>query len=108
MSVLQAQVAKYRSKGRLPALSYLYQGKTAICRCAQPMAGVQSKRSQYDELLLQKIWEANPSGKTVKIVDTRPKINAIATKVRVCRVSNAHFRVQRLTTGSPRNGTTGI
>lgn len=78
---LQAQVAKYRSKGRLPALSYLYQGKTAICRCAQPMAGVQSKRSQYDELLLQKIWEANPSGKTVKIVDTRPKINAIANKV---------------------------
>ena len=74
--------AKFRSKGRLPALSYLYKNKTAICRCAQPMAGVQSKRSQHDELLLQAIWEANPSKKPVKIVDTRPKLNAVANKAK--------------------------
>jgi len=74
--------AKYRSKGRFPVLSYLYKGKTAICRCAQPMAGVANRRSKDDELLIQAVFEANPSKKKVVIVDTRPKLNAVANKAK--------------------------
>eukprot|EP00039_Didymoeca_costata_P008766 m.115991 g.115991 ORF g.115991 m.115991 type:complete len:742 (+) comp14223_c0_seq3:109-2334(+) len=74
--------AKFRSKGRFPVLSYVYKNQAAICRCAQPLAGVQSKRSADDEALVQGIYTANPSQKEVIIVDTRPKINAMANKAK--------------------------
>lgn len=77
-----ASAAKFRSKGRCIALSYLYKGKTAICRCAQPMAGMASKRSPADEMVVQAIYEANGTGKPVMIVDTRPKLNAMANKAK--------------------------
>eukprot|EP00038_Savillea_parva_P000911 m.99883 g.99883 ORF g.99883 m.99883 type:complete len:823 (-) comp10322_c0_seq1:319-2787(-) len=74
--------AKFRSKGRLPALSYLYKNGAAITRCAQPCSGINAKRNREDELLLAAIWEANPSDKPLMIVDTRPKINAVANKAK--------------------------
>ena len=46
------------------------------------MAGVQSKRSKDDELLIQAIYESNPAKKPVIIVDTRPKVNAMANKMK--------------------------
>eukprot|EP00035_Acanthoeca_spectabilis_P023972 m.451804 g.451804 ORF g.451804 m.451804 type:complete len:782 (-) comp20213_c0_seq1:177-2522(-) len=74
--------AKFRSKGRVPALSYLYKNEAAILRCAQPCSGINAKRNREDELLLAAVWEANPSDKPVIIVDTRPKINAVANKAK--------------------------
>jgi len=72
--------AKFRSKGRLPALSYLYSNQAAICRCSQPLSGF-SNRSLEDEQLLEQIARANPNGKEeLFIVDTRPKINAMANR----------------------------
>lgn len=71
--------AKFRSKGRLPVLSYLYTNQAAICRCSQPLSGF-NNRSIQDEDLLDKITKANPSGKELYIVDTRPKINAMANR----------------------------
>lgn len=74
--------AKFRSKNRIPVLSYLYKKKTAILRCAQPMAGVQGKRSEDDEAMIEAVYRANPSGKPVMIVDTRPKLNARANALK--------------------------
>eukprot|EP00045_Choanoeca_perplexa_P012312 m.133819 g.133819 ORF g.133819 m.133819 type:complete len:584 (+) comp15960_c0_seq1:89-1840(+) len=74
--------AKHRSKQRLPALSYYWKGNGAcICRSAQPMAGVQSKRSEDDEQLLEYMRLCNPNlDLDLIIVDTRPKVNAMANK----------------------------
>lgn len=72
--------SRFRSRGRLPALSYLYRNtKAAICRCSQPLSGFNS-RCQEDENLIQAISKATPDAKYVYIVDTRPKINAMANK----------------------------
>lgn len=62
--------------------SYLYKNEAAILRCAQPCSGINAKRNREDELLLAAVWEANPSDKPVIIVDTRPKINAVANKAK--------------------------
>lgn len=74
------QSAKFRSIGRLPVLSYLYKNEAAICRCSQPLSGF-NNRSLEDEQLLQHICNANPNPKAeLYIVDTRPKINAMANR----------------------------
>ncbi|XP_064607612.1 myotubularin-related protein 8-like isoform X2 [Liolophura sinensis] len=72
--------SKFRSRGRLPALSYLHRDNQAsITRCSQPLAGF-SARCMEDEQMLQAILKANPSSKYMYVVDTRPKINAMANK----------------------------
>lgn len=72
--------ARFRSRGRLPVLSYLHrENQAAICRCSQPLSGF-SARCEEDESLLQAIRKANPSSKYMYVVDTRPKINAIANR----------------------------
>lgn len=72
--------AKFRSKGRLPVLSYLYENGAAICRCSQPLSGF-NNRSLEDEQLLEHITNSNPNGRReLYIVDTRPKINAMANR----------------------------
>jgi len=72
--------AGFRSKGRLPVLTYLHNDKmAAICRCSQPLSGFQ-KRSLEDEKLLQAILKANSGSTFMYVVDTRPKINAMANR----------------------------
>lgn len=72
--------SKFRSRGRLPALSFLYKKtKAAICRCSQPLSGFNT-RCQEDEMLIQAILDTTPDAKYIYIVDTRPKINAMANK----------------------------
>jgi len=72
--------AAFRSKGRLPVLTYLHNDKmAAICRCSQPLSGFQ-KRSFEDEKLLQAILKANTGSTFMYVVDTRPKINAMANR----------------------------
>ncbi|XP_072532714.1 phosphatidylinositol-3,5-bisphosphate 3-phosphatase MTMR8 [Salminus brasiliensis] len=72
--------AKFRSRGRLPALSYYHKDtKAAICRCSQPLSGL-SSRCIEDEQMLQAISEANPNCPFIYVVDTRPKLNAIANR----------------------------
>jgi len=72
--------SKFRSKGRLPVLTY-YHGQTgaAILRCSQPLSGFKG-RSPEDEHYLSCIVASNPSAKPLYIVDTRPKINAMANR----------------------------
>ncbi|XP_072170824.1 phosphatidylinositol-3,5-bisphosphate 3-phosphatase MTMR8-like [Diadema setosum] len=72
--------ARFRSRGRLPVLSYLHQeNKAAMCRCSQPLAGF-SARCVEDEEMLQAILKTNPKSDVMYIVDTRPKINAMVNK----------------------------
>lgn len=72
--------SRFRSRGRLPVLSYLHQeNNAAMCRCSQPLAGF-SARCVEDEEMLQAILKSNPKSDVMYIVDTRPKINAMVNK----------------------------
>ncbi|XP_066935132.1 myotubularin-related protein 6-like [Clytia hemisphaerica] len=74
------ECAQFRSKSRLPALSYYNKkAQTALCRCAQPMAGL-NNRCPEDEAMLQAIIKSTPGTSRMYIVDTRPKINAMANR----------------------------
>ncbi|KAL2304529.1 hypothetical protein Nmel_013283 [Mimus melanotis] len=66
--------SRFRSRGRIPVLSYLYkENNAALCRCSQPLAGF-SARCLEDEQMLQAIREANPGCPFMYVVDTRPKV----------------------------------
>ncbi|XP_073884959.1 phosphatidylinositol-3,5-bisphosphate 3-phosphatase MTMR8 isoform X13 [Macaca fascicularis] len=72
--------SKFRSKERVPVLSYLYkENNAAICRCSQPLSGFYT-RCVDDELLLEAISQANPGSQFMYVVDTRPKLNAMANR----------------------------
>ncbi|XP_070615782.1 phosphatidylinositol-3,5-bisphosphate 3-phosphatase MTMR8-like isoform X1 [Erythrolamprus reginae] len=72
--------AKFRSRGRIPVLSYFYkENNAAICRCSQPLSGF-SARCLEDEQLLQAIREAQAGSRFMYVVDTRPKLNAMANR----------------------------
>lgn len=74
--------AKFRSQGRLPGLSFIYQPTgAAICRCSQPCVGITNNRSEFDEKMVSCIRMANKKSKNkIYIVDTRPKVNAMVNK----------------------------
>ena len=65
--------SNFRSRGRLPVLSYLHNNGASICRCSQPLSGLNS-RSLEDEQMLQLILETNKNSKLMYVVDTRPKV----------------------------------
>ncbi|XP_072260889.1 phosphatidylinositol-3,5-bisphosphate 3-phosphatase MTMR6 [Pyxicephalus adspersus] len=72
--------SKFRSKGRFPVLSYYHQEtQAAICRCSQPLSGF-SARCLEDEHMLQSISKANPGCRSMYVMDTRPKLNAMANR----------------------------
>ncbi|KAL0273082.1 UNVERIFIED_CONTAM: hypothetical protein PYX00_005840 [Menopon gallinae] len=71
--------SSFRSKGRLPVLSYLHKNKAAICRCSQPLSGF-SARCVEDEMLLNCILKTNPNSSYMYVVDSRPRINAMANR----------------------------
>ncbi|XP_078403561.1 phosphatidylinositol-3,5-bisphosphate 3-phosphatase MTMR8 isoform X2 [Cetorhinus maximus] len=72
--------SKFRSRGRFPVLSYFFkENKAAICRCSQPLSGF-STRCVEDEQMLQAISKANPGSSFMYVVDTRPKLNAMANR----------------------------
>ncbi|KAL7046375.1 hypothetical protein ACKWTF_002556 [Chironomus riparius] len=71
--------SRFRSKGRLPALTYLHPNKASICRCSQPLAGF-SARCVEDEQLFVKIRKNNPNSNILYVVDTRPRMNALANR----------------------------
>uniref|UniRef100_A0AC34RJ12 Phosphatidylinositol-3-phosphatase n=1 Tax=Panagrolaimus sp. JU765 TaxID=591449 RepID=A0AC34RJ12_9BILA len=72
---------KFRSRARLPALTYYYKFSGAtLCRCSQPLTGF-SARCVEDEQLMNLIAEANPNDKPLFLIDTRPRVNAMVNKV---------------------------
>ncbi|XP_057707151.1 myotubularin-related protein 7a [Corythoichthys intestinalis] len=72
--------AKFRSRGRFPALSYYSkENHAAICRSSQPLSGF-SARCLEDEQMLEAILRSNPRSDFMYVVDTRPKLNAMANR----------------------------
>ncbi|KAB5571298.1 hypothetical protein PHYPO_G00223370 [Pangasianodon hypophthalmus] len=72
--------SKFRSRGRFPTLSYYCKETQAtICRSSQPLSGF-SARCLEDEQMLEAIMKSNPSSRFMYVVDTRPKLNAMANR----------------------------
>ncbi|RXM91458.1 Myotubularin-related protein 8, partial [Acipenser ruthenus] len=69
----------------------------AICRCSQPLSGF-TARCVEDEQMLQAISDANPGSPFMYVVDTRPKLNAMANRAagkgyeNEDNYSNIHFQ----------------
>ena len=76
------EVAKFRSRGRIPVLSWMHPDSQAtITRCSQPLVGVSSKRSAADEKMVNQIMDANAESHRIFIMDARPRANAVANIV---------------------------
>lgn len=88
-AILQGS-SKFRSRGRLPVLTYLHKNKAVICRCSQPLSGF-SARCLEDEQLLDCILRTNPHCKYMYVIDTRPKINAMASRAAGRGYENENF-----------------
>ncbi|CAL8089186.1 unnamed protein product [Calicophoron daubneyi] len=72
--------SRFRSRGRFPVLTYIHpNGKSALCRSSQPLAGFAS-RCVEDQLLLEAIRMANPLSSVLYVVDARPALNALTNK----------------------------
>lgn len=72
--------SKFRSRGRFPTLAYYCKENHAtICRSSQPLSGF-SARCVEDEQMLEAIVRANPHSDFMYVVDTRPKLNAMANR----------------------------
>lgn len=73
--------AKFRSKGRIPVLSWrdIHTG-AVICRSSQPLVGLSQKQCDKDVFLIQAIAASNPSSSKLMIIDARPWKNAVAQK----------------------------
>ncbi|XP_077388762.1 myotubularin-related protein 7a isoform X2 [Festucalex cinctus] len=72
--------SKFRSRGRFPTLSYYYKkNHAAICRSSQPLSGFNA-RCLEDEQMLKAILRSNPRSDFMYVVDTRPKLNAMANR----------------------------
>lgn len=78
---------KYRSKSRVPVLTYIHaRNGCTITRASQPMVGLKQNRSLQDEKLVLSVFESNAQrpdvyGSTASghlIVDARPTANAMA------------------------------
>lgn len=76
-------VAKFRSRNRIPVLSWLHpESQASITRCSQPAVGVAGKRSKDDENYIQLIMDANAQSHKIYIMDARPNTNAALQKAR--------------------------
>lgn len=81
-----AHAARFRSKGRIPVLSYFHSlNKCTITRCAQPLVGMRQARKMQDERLIKAIFETTEPPQGTRgacsdnlIADLRPSANAIA------------------------------
>ncbi|XP_034099647.1 myotubularin-related protein 2 [Drosophila sulfurigaster albostrigata] len=77
------RVAQFRSRCRLPVLSWMNpRTQATITRCSQPLVGVSGKRNADDETYLSYIMEANAQSDKLTIMDARPSANAIANKAK--------------------------
>lgn len=69
--------SRFRSKARLPVLTYLHSNQASICRCSQPLSGF-SARCLEDEQMLEAIRNTSPNNKFMYVVDTRPRVSCFS------------------------------
>eukprot|EP00761_Pharyngomonas_kirbyi_P012375 gb/GECH01012402.1/.p1 GENE.gb/GECH01012402.1/~~gb/GECH01012402.1/.p1 ORF type:complete len:771 (+),score=201.68 gb/GECH01012402.1/:1-2313(+) len=71
------QAAPFRSKKRIPALTWMHPTNgTTLSRCSQPCVGISRARSYEDEALVRSIRQTSSSN-VLYIFDCRPMANAI-------------------------------
>jgi Myotubularin-like phosphatase domain len=77
---LISDAANFRSRGRLPVVTWVSPHGCTIARSSQPATGMSRSRSGADEQLIDalRVNGANPSH--FVIVDARPKINAVGNQ----------------------------
>ncbi|OXA60801.1 Myotubularin-related protein 2 [Folsomia candida] len=76
-------VASFRSRSRLPVISWLHPfSQASITRASQPMVGVAARRNKDDERYLQMILDANAQAHKLYVMDARPNANALANKTK--------------------------
>ena len=69
---------KFRSKARLPVLTYLHSvNNCSITRCSQPMVGLRQSRSIQDEKLLLAIYSATNARTSENLMDTAQEISSL-------------------------------
>ncbi|PPQ67458.1 hypothetical protein CVT24_011515 [Panaeolus cyanescens] len=97
--------SKYRSKCRIPILSYLHWGNFgSITRSSQPMVGITQNRSIQDEKLIEAIFQSHWSPEsraasapvygattTNLIIDARPTVNAVANTAKGAGTENMDY-----------------
>lgn len=76
------KVANFRSRNRIPVLSWLHPSQASLTRCSQPSVGVTARRSSDDEAYIQKLIEANAQSPRLYIMDARPEVNAKVNKAK--------------------------
>ena len=69
--------ANFRTKNRVPTLTYRYHNGCCICRSSQTKSGFNSS-NKYDIDLISRISD----GTKLKVYDARPYINAMANKLK--------------------------
>ncbi|KAG6854569.1 hypothetical protein C0991_004905 [Blastosporella zonata] len=99
--------SKYRSKCRIPILSYLHWANFgSITRSSQPMVGITQNRSIQDEKLIEAVFQTHVSpdsrasitpvyGATTTnlIIDARPTVNAVANSAKGAGTENMdHYK----------------
>ncbi|KYQ91113.1 myotubularin-related protein [Tieghemostelium lacteum] len=92
------QVSQFRSKGRIPSLTYRHwSNKCTITRCSQPLVGIGRNRCEEDESLLNAIRltsaatgssgslstaTSQPKEKILYIIDARPYASAFGNRAK--------------------------
>ncbi|XP_059507328.1 myotubularin-related protein 1b isoform X8 [Stegostoma tigrinum] len=77
------KVAAFRSRGRIPVLSWIHpESQATITRCSQPLVGPNDKRCKEDEKYLQTIMDANAQSHKLIIFDARQSSVADASKAK--------------------------
>ncbi|KAF7295375.1 Phosphatases II [Mycena indigotica] len=99
--------SKYRSKARVPALTYLHWANYgSITRSSQPMVGITQNRSIQDEKLIESVFQTHHSPEsrasagpvygattTNLIIDARPTINAVGNTAKGAGTENMdHYK----------------
>jgi hypothetical protein len=73
------RVGEFRSKNRIPVLSWIKPvTNAAILRSSQPLCGMSGKRNFWDENYLRNITETNTKNNILHVLDARPYLNALA------------------------------
>ncbi|XP_043913100.1 myotubularin-related protein 1 isoform X1 [Protopterus annectens] len=78
-----AKVAAFRTRGRIPVLSWIHpESQATITRCSQPLVGPNDKRCKEDEKYLQTIMDANAQSHKLIIFDARQTTVAETNKAK--------------------------
>lgn len=76
-------VCEYRSMGRLPILAWRSHATGAvIVRSSQPQSGIFGKRCEADDDFLAMIARSSVDGTTLRVIDARPRKNAMGNRVK--------------------------